>query len=371
MQEEVEALLDRYGVPGVSLYCDGPIAAGLAREEERMTPDTWVQYASLSKTIGTAFAFETFREKGIDPDTSVNKVLRDLESTFVLEGPYAEDVKLYHLCQHTALGMHYVPGLKETPEPLKLLQGSYASLCVEKEPGSKFHYSGGGFIVLEHVLNLLSPDKTVEDFLRGQIGSGLALSEISSADGHYDDNKPVPCRGGFAFPAFAAGLRGSPRVLMSFLRELARAYHGESDKISRETARAMLEDNLVDLGSIDFMGAYAGLGTFVAYGGPNKFMLHQAANDGFRGMYLVCFDGPDKGKGFVIVANGDTPAVFLNSALAVLCLKKLNIQGVDLSIVQNKEDSFDLSHIPQEQIVNLVYKHLVFDAFTGTTPAVL
>ena len=38
-------------------------------------------------------------------------------------------------------------------------------------------------------------------------------------------------------------------------------------------------------------------------------MIHQAANDGFRGLYVMCFDGPDHGNGCVIIANGDNPAI--------------------------------------------------------------
>lgn len=49
-------------------------------------------------------------------------------------------------------------------------------------------------------------------------------------------------------------------------------------------------------------------------------MLHQAANDGFRGVYMLCFDGPDTGKGFVILSNGDNPAVLFQCELARLLL---------------------------------------------------
>ena len=41
---------------------------------------------------------------------------------------------------------------------------------------------------------------------------------------------------------------------------------------------------------------------------PNRWMLHQAANDGFRGVLLMCFDGPDADsgpRGLVVLANGD------------------------------------------------------------------
>ena len=56
-------------------------------------------------------------------------------------------------------------------------------------------------------------------------------------------------------------------------------------------------DGAVDLGAVDFMRASIGLGVFVARAGANRLMLHQAANDGFRGVYVVCFDGPDAADG--------------------------------------------------------------------------
>jgi len=48
-----------------------------------------------------------------------------------------------------------------------------------------------------------------------------------------------------------------------------------------------------DLGSEAFMRARVGLGVFIFEAAepgqptPSKWMLHQAANDGFRGLYLV------------------------------------------------------------------------------------
>ena len=46
-----------------------------------------------------------------------------------------------------------------------------------------------------------------------------------------------------------------------------------------------------------FFRTKIGMGVFVAKAGPNRIMLHQAANDGFRGVYMMCFDGPDRYKG--------------------------------------------------------------------------
>ncbi len=68
---------------------------------------------------------------------------------------------------------------------------------------------------------------------------------------------------------------------------------------------------------------------FVAEAGTNRVMLHQAANDGYRGVYMMCFEGPDTGKGFVILANGDNPAVLMQCELARLLLgpKGIHLQS--------------------------------------------
>lgn len=373
----LHALLERYDVKGASIAITRPaspwsvetLTAGRATADRPMTKESWVQYASLSKTLATAFALEEFRKRSWDPTTKkVNDVLRDLDSSLLLEGPWAEEVALSQLCNHTALGMHYVPGTaKELPSAEDILQGKcgYSKLVVDRVPGERFAYSGGGFVVLEHVLELLVDDlpKELNDWLAAlgapHVGFGHYVCD-DSADGFYDHGR-VPCRGGFAFPAFAAGCRGRCDSLAHFLAHLVAAYQGlDGSLISQETARLMIDDT-VDLGAKDFMNARAGLGVFVATAGPNRLLLHQAANDGFRGLYVICADGPDLWKGFVVVANGDNPAVFLNSDVAVLLAKRvLKLQGCDFDRLPH---DCDLADFPQEQIVNMGYKQLVFEAF--------
>jgi len=131
----------------------------------------------------------------------------------------------------------------------------------------------------------------------------------------------------------------------------------------------MLGDvSLVDLGAVDFMRAKVGLGVFVAQAGPNKFMLHQAANEGFRGVYLVCFEGPDRGKGFVLLCNGDNPAVLFQCEACRLLLgpgpSGLNFAGVDFSSLPDIS-SFEqgMHSLKQETIVNLGLKDLVLAGF--------
>ena len=134
-------LLKKHGVHGITLarLRNGEITTdtvGLARREsthdhrlsERslaMRPNTWMQVASLSKTVATAYAIEFLGARGITFDKRVNELLNEIGSEFRLqpadglqEGQYWSDmVQLKHLVNHTGLGMHYVFGVPSSYAP--------------------------------------------------------------------------------------------------------------------------------------------------------------------------------------------------------------------------------------------------------------
>ena len=282
--------------------------------------------------------------------------------------------------------MHYVWGVPPSrpggmPAARALLEGQHADelgyqeLLVDKPPGAAFAYSGGGFITLELVLEALlgAPvGRAARGFLDacGARADGFALDACAAptldgavASGYYDDGALVR-DGRLAFPPLAAGAHGTPAALARVLWHLARARARAdgSGPISQRTARLML-DGAQDLGAVDFMRAEVGLGVFVARAGPNRVMLHQAANDGFRGVYAVVFDGPDAAAGpvgFVLLANGDNRAMFMNCEIALALLRRARVRGVDPARVAGV--TFD-ANVAQEQIVNLGLKELVFAAF--------
>eukprot|EP00908_Phaeocystis_cordata_P014298 Transcript_25399.p1 GENE.Transcript_25399~~Transcript_25399.p1 ORF type:complete len:451 (-),score=175.48 Transcript_25399:78-1430(-) len=404
----LSSLLSRHDVSGVSVALICPADAGgggrviqtvCAGQASRgcdapMTPTTWLQYASLSKTVGTAFALETFATRGLLPTNKVNAVLEQVGSTFRLRAApgadpaWADGVTLAHLVNHTGLGMHYVNGVPPSaaggmPSALALLTGvheqdyGYAPLLVTKAPGTKFGYSGGGFILLQLILEELLGlpiDVAIAPFLiacgaQSAAAGGMTLRCAPQlprpcAQGYLDDGAMVR-DGRLNFPPLAAGAHGSPAALAAFLYHLASAYRAEagSGPIAHATARAML-DGAQDLGCVDFMASRIGLGVFVARAGDNRLMLHQAANDGFRGVFVVCFDGPDAEGGpvgFVLLCNGDNKGMFMNCELCLALLRRLRLRGMDWAAVEGR--TFDPAETSQEQIVNLGLKSLVFAAF--------
>jgi len=412
----LDALLAQYGVPGVSIAVLVPAngdavvqtqTAGVA-DRERGVPlfdSTWLEIASLSKTIAGAYACDYFESRGMPMrTTAVNPLLRAAGSQFQLRAAagkpaeWADQVMLAHLLDHTGLGMHYVNGVPLShpfPPVLKLISGTdeapapygYASIDLTREPGTQFSYSGGGFLVLQHLLEMREGRPIAEIFATHFQAAGTAVSLGLSfeqqlpgkhyATGYRDTGDPVD-GGRLSFPPLAAGGLGTPAALLDWLRQLSLAYKRPEGcgPISHATAVLMLTP-AEDLGSEAFMRARMGLSVFVfdvstAQGTHSRWMLHQAANDGFRGLYLVCFDGPDAvegPRGFVILCNGDNNGMFLNCAVAREVLRSDKaftppLQGLDWASVPSM-DGFSTSGLKQEEIVNLGLKNLVLDAFVG------
>jgi len=261
----------------------GGVSLGYARvsTEEIMTPLHYLECASLSKTVATAFALEYFGKRGICfHSTPVNVLLEQAGSPWRITLPpggvggvdWPNQVVLSMLVNHTALGMHYVYGIPISdlpmPSSLQLLDGScdsrygYKRLFIERQPGESFSYSGVGFVVLQHLIECFESEpmavgngKSIEDITRPWLDAcGLldfTFSNESSycAFGHLTRRKEVaPNDGGrLAFPAFAAGGLCTPTALATFLSVLSQAYDSTQahspnaypHPISHQTARAI------------------------------------------------------------------------------------------------------------------------------------
>lgn len=335
--------------------------------------NTWFEMASLSKSVGSAFALEYFAKNGISLHESVNKYMPELG--------LPDSVKIVHLMSHAALNLHYVNGVpanRKMPEITEFLKGNteygYEPIKMVNEPGTKFQYSGGGFLVLEAFLEKHSGKKFSDlakpflDSMDIEPGEWSFEQEnvpgMTYAHGFKDDGSEVEGTRKM-FPAIAAGAMGTAHGMAHFLECMEEAYHNVngSGGISHDTARLMLQGT--DKGCKAFMGCYMGIGIFVAHAEDNKIMLHQGANDGFRCIFAHCFDGPDRGKGFVILCNSDFKGVLFNAEVSQLILKAFNMQGIDFS--KFKMD-FTAGSLKQEEVVNMGYKNLVFDAFNPRRP---
>ena len=194
---------------------------------------------------------------------------------------------------------------------------------VSRRPGESFFFSGGGFILLQYLIEVIggaSIEKLMRPFLESMGLSDFVFSREGDspifARGYYDDGAPIK-DGAFAYPALAAGAECTTRSYALFLSHLITAYHDieGSGGIEHNTAVLMLNAERCQ-GSVGFIGAKMGMGVFVATAGLNKAALHHAGNDGFRSLFLCCISGPNQGEGFVIASNGSDNATKLNCFLA-------------------------------------------------------
>lgn len=385
LKEKIEKLRTHYGVQNVSLAINNSKFSFLKQNKNiqklafgEKESELWFELASLSKTLATAFALEFFNEKNISLDTSVNELLSKTVSKFKLS---SNRVTLRHLMSHSALNMHYVKGYS-LQEPKPNFYEVLPEIKVICEPGEEFHYSGGGFILLEYIVEILEK-KSIQNITKEFTKSfrelsfeQLNLPGVSYASGYFDDGSMVAGTR-LIFPAFAAGSMGTAWGVANFLNQLTKAYHQieGSGKISHDTAIQMLSGS--DKGAREFMGCDMGIGIFVVEAGDNKLAIHQGANEGFRSLFVHCFQGPDRGYGFVILCNADEKGVLFISEVAQLIIKDLNLSGVDFSRLKNKilldndlnEALTSTSAATlNENKVNKSYKSLIFDAFLPSMP---
>ncbi|MCM0606467.1 MAG: serine hydrolase [Xanthomonadaceae bacterium] len=358
LKGKIEQALKKYEVTGAQISVSSAKNAIQTLSFGSTTTDTWFELASLSKTIATVFSLEYFKKHNISLTSSVNALFEGTESPYRI--PSGDAVTLTHLLNHSALNMHYVNGVpraKEMPEISKWLK----NIKVANEPGSSFQYSGGGFLVLEHLIESLEK-KSIRE-LTHEFFQTLGIQNIS-----FDQTKlaeHTETRDYKMFPAFAAGAIGQASSMTLLLEKLTVAYHDPlaTGPISHETAVLMLQDT--NTSSQSFMGVNIGLGVFIAEAGRNRLAIHQGANDGYRCLFVYCYRGPNQGLSFTILCQGDNNGMLFVARTAQLILTELRMSGIDT--YQFKSD-FNSSNFKQEEIVNLGYKNLVFSAFKPDLP---
>ena len=391
LYDKIEKLRIQHGVVGAQLALTRSssfiesLCFGTLNRKEPVVPSTLFEIASLSKPVASAFAVEYFAKEGVSLDNPVNALFEKTSSKFRirsrddLPSDWASKVTIEHLLRHEALNHHYVKGVPSTdpmPPIAAFLEGNlrygYEPIRVIAKPGERFHYSGGGFLVLEHLIESLAQRplrELTQEFLQKLEIQDLTFVQ-SDLPGHqyavgYSDTGAEVSGRRKMFPAFAAGAMGTARAMLKFLQQMSSSYANPAtpSALSHDTAMLMLYG--LDKGSGEFMAAKMGLGIFVTRAGANKIALHQGANDGFRCLFLQCFEGPNAGHGFVLLCNAELKGVQFISEVAQLLLKELEIEGVDSSKFKS---SFNVAKLKSEEIVNRGYKELVFAAFEDCLP---
>jgi CubicO group peptidase (beta-lactamase class C family) len=296
---------------GIALIERGELAWARAHGAGTSTR-TLYQAASLSKTAAALAALRLVQQGRLDLDRDVNAHLtswRVPETDLTRSRP----VTLRGLLSMTGgMGvpgyLGYPPGAP-LPSLVQILDGvppaNSPPVRVEYVPGSRYAYSGGGY----QIVQALVEDATrgpFEDALRELVlgPAGMADSlfvqplpralAARAATGHTGSGAELP--GGWrVLPELAAaGLWSTPTDLAKLLVEIARAYRGADGRLlDREMARAMLAPQ---------NGGPYGLGGAVAGSGRGLVLMKSGQNVGYQG-YMLIF--PEAGQGLVVMTGSD------------------------------------------------------------------
>ncbi|GGG60278.1 serine hydrolase domain-containing protein [Hymenobacter glacieicola] len=328
------SLLERmryYRVPGLSIAVihnyrvEWAKGYGWADTTTRrpVTPTTLFSAGSISKLVTGLAAMHLVQDGRLSLDAPINAYLTSwklAENDWTRRRP----VTLRQLLSHQAgtsqsAYFGFVPGRGALPSVVDVLSGQPSAqtrpVVVNREPGTGFTYSGGGYLVAQ----LAMMDATGQDFstlTEQRLFRPLKLRNSTfeqplpaawqwRAAWAYSENawfKGVP----YVYPQQApAGLYSTPTDIARVLIEVQQAYRGKGKLLTQATARALLTPQAeVSAGTYR---EQMGLGPFLLQradqqGDESRYFEHTGVNAGFVAYAIGSVVG---GEGVVIMMNQD------------------------------------------------------------------
>lgn len=288
--------MEFYKVPGVSIAVveNGKIkwakGYGYANTETgtKVDVNTLFQAGSISKPIAALSALKLYENDSLELNKDVNYYLKNWH---IPENKFTETEKvtLEKLLTHTAgMTVHGFPGYQQTdnfPEIIGVLNGNgnTAKIVVDTIPGSIWRYSGGGYTVMEKVVEDVS-GLSLEDYMSKNILLPIGMknstfqqpitkefqSNISAA---YDGNGKLIKGLWHNYPEqAAAGLWTTPSDLALYCIEIQDILKGKKNGVlTKETVERMLTKHKNDWG----------LGPSLRYQKDSLIFAHGGKNAGF------------------------------------------------------------------------------------------
>jgi CubicO group peptidase (beta-lactamase class C family) len=285
------------------------------------TPETRFQTASISKPIAAAAALALVHRGLLSLDEDVNTRLTSWKVP-INDFTAVSKVTLRRLLCHAAgLSVEGFPGYtpgKPLPALWQILEGAAPAntpaVQPQLQPGLQYHYSGGGYEVVEMLIDDVTHSRfedVVERYVfkpAGMIHSGYRIPqsdpEWETATGYDGALSPLP-GSHYIYPELAAaGVWSTPTDIAQFGGEIQKAAtKGSSRLLPRELAVEMLSEQMKP----------SGLG-FELKEGDRKWFGHTGMNAGFQSIALFSTDG----DGLVVMTNSDTGFVLAHEIVATL-----------------------------------------------------
>ena len=310
---------------------------GLADEEKKVpvTSSTLFQAASVSKPVAAMGALHLVELRELSLDENVNAKLRRWripENRFTKNHPVTLRLILSHSAGLTVDGFSGYPVGAPTPSLVQILDGrppaNSAPIRVDQIPGSRWSYSGGGFVVMQRMMIDVT-GRSFADYMDETVLKPLGMSsstfrqslpeiwERRAATGHTDaPRRAVDGRWRVHPELAAAGLWTTAGDLAQFLIGVQRSLAGTLNPvISQSMTRQMLTKQ----------NGNSGLG-FMLGGTPVRFG-HNGDNVGFNAITIAF----ETGEGAVILMNANTDIEVLKNILVEAIGEQYHWPGYPLS----------------------------------------
>ena len=307
-----------FKVPGVSIAVikDGALhwsqGYGIADSARQTMVDTATlfQAGSISKPLAALAALRLVQEGRLDLDADVNTYLKSWqipEHEFAGEAP----VTLRHLLTHTGgTTVHGFPGYTHQdsfPSVISVLEGkgNTPAVVVDTKPGTNWRYSGGGYTIMELVVEDVT-GMPLEEYTEayvldplGMRGSTFAQplpdSQHGRASAAYDATGKYIEGGWHNYPEqAAAGLWTTPNDLARYAIAMQHAYAGEDEHVlNQEMVEAMFTKHENGWG----------LGPALSGEGDSLRFQHGGKNAGFSNVFFAF--AKKGGDGLIVMTNAD------------------------------------------------------------------
>jgi len=300
---------------------------------EPVTPATLFQAASVSKPVAALGALRLVEEGRISLDEDINSKLRSWrvpDNHFTKNHPVTLRLILSHSAGLTVDGF---PGYRvgsPIPSLLQILDGrppaNTPPVRVDQIPGSKWRYSGGGYLVMQQMMIDVT-GQSFADYMQDAVLRPLGMSSSTfaqplpeslanrAATGFTDaPRRPVEGRWHIKPELAAGGLWTTAGDLARFLLGIQRSLAGTSNPvISQSMTRQMLTKQKED----------SGLGFFLGGDDPPRFG-HNGSNPGFNAVTLALCDS---GEGAVFLMNANTDIETLKNILVDAVIEQYHWPG--------------------------------------------
>ena len=274
-----------------------------------VTEATLFQAGSISKPLAAMAALHQVQLGKLSLDADVNT---ELVSWKVPESPAAngKPVTLHEILTHTAgFTVHGFPGYANgdpVPTLVQVLNGEKPAntppIRIESEPGSKWNYSGGGYVVMQQMVLDATKEpfpKLIHDTVLAPIGmthstykQPLPAGMLLSAATPYLANGAAVKGGAHTYPEMtAAGLWTTSSDLARYCIEVERSIQGKANHVlSQKLTEEMLKSGKGNWG----------LGVEIGGSPSDPYFSHGGVNEGFEGLFVAY---EKHGDGAIVLTN--------------------------------------------------------------------